>query len=200
MSELDNTFNSLRPNRETGFGSITMMIQNASTGSPEETEPLFVAVMQQLRESARNMLRKFPRVNQLNEDMLVNDIYASLQKKLIAKTFVNREHLFATACLHFRWLLLDQIKKTNLETEVLHDDDLAMTEDENILQTVQADFLQFALEHLDQLDASFCSIVHKHIFLDMTFAEIAMESGIPSSTISDRFHKAIALLKKEFDT
>ena len=70
---MDNTdsFSEILPKPDLGFGSITMMIREVGEQSPEAQQELFVKVMDQLKRSARGVLRRFPKVRELDEDALV---------------------------------------------------------------------------------------------------------------------------------
>jgi len=57
-----------------------MMIREVGEQSPQAQQELFVTVMDQLRRSARGVLRRFPKVRELDEDALVNEVYEHLLK------------------------------------------------------------------------------------------------------------------------
>ena len=145
---MDNTdsFSEILPKPDLGFGSITMMIREVGEQSPEAQQELFVKVMDQLKRSARGVLRRFPKVRELDEDALVNEVYEDLLKKLLNKRIENRDHFFATACNYFRWTLLDLVKRKNLETELLCDEQLMKDHAPNHIE--QAEFHSFAFDQL----------------------------------------------------
>lgn len=192
----DTTFDSIRPNNELGYGSITLKLRNAATGDEDAQQVLFVAVMDELKASARRILKQFPRVKSLDADMLVNDIYETLLGKLISKQFENREHFFAIACKNFRWTLLDIVNEKAVATEPLFGDhsskDVRPDEFEN------EEFYKFALKYLDDIDPQLAMIVDRHLVLGMTYTEISEQTGIARSTVHERFNKATRLLKQLF--
>ena len=193
---MDNTdsFSEILPKPDLGFGSITMMIREVGEQSPEAQQELFVKVMDQLKRSARGVLRRFPKVRELDEDALVNEVYEHLLKKLLNKSIENRGHFFATACNYFRWTLLDLVKRKNLETELLFDEHL-MT-DHKPRQLEQAEFHNFAFAQLNQIRGDLRLIFESHVFLGMSFAEIAEIFEMPKSTAHDHFLKAKSKLRQ----
>ena len=185
-----------RTNPMEGFGSITMMIRDAGNQCPEAQQQLFVAVMGKLKYSARGMLRKFPKAREWNEDDLVSEVYENLLKKLLNKRIKNRSHFFATACNYFRWTLLDLVKRKNLETEFLFNEDLISNDEPSEFE--QTEFLTFAFAQLDQISSDSRQIFESHVFLGMTFTEIAEMLRIPKSTVHDHFKRAKETLRKAF--
>ena len=194
--DITDPFESIRPAPNPCFGSITMMIRDGGENSPQAQEELFVAVIDQLKQSARSMLRQFPKVREFDEESLVNEIYFSLLKKLLSKDIKNRQHFFATACNYFRWTLLDLVKRKNLETEPLLDEYLSAEDNAETLE--HAEFLVFAFEQLDKLPADLRRIFESHVLLGMSFNDIAVLLEMPKSTVHDRFAKAKAILKQAF--
>ena len=86
------------------------MIRDVGDQCHDAQQQLFVAVMGRLKSSARKILRQFPKVREWNEDDLVNEVYEKLLSKLLNKRIKNRRHFFSTACIYFRWKLLDFVK------------------------------------------------------------------------------------------
>lgn len=190
-------FDSIRSHSDSQFGSVTKMIRAVDENSPDAQEHLFAAVIEQLQSSARSVLRQFPNVRGVEEDVLVNEIYESLLKKLLSKDIKNREHFFGTACIHFRWVLLDLVKRKNLETEPLFEDQHLSTQQEVALDNVE--FLTFAFEQLDKISPELRTIVDNHILLGMTFDDIAELMKLSKSTVYDRFNEALAILREQFE-
>ena len=193
---MDNTdsFSAILPKPNSDFGSITMMIREVGDQTPDAQQELFVTVMEQLKRSARGVLRRFPKVRELDEDALVNEVYEDLLKKLLNKSIKNRGHFFATACNYFRWTLLDLIKRKNLETELLFDEHLMKDHEPNHLE--EAEFHSLAFAQLDQIQGNLRQIFESHVFLGMSFAEIAERFDLRKSTAHDHFLKAKSKLKQ----
>ena len=192
--DISSSLDSIRPS--SGHGSITMMIRKVENHSPDAQQALFLAVIGQLKQSARAMLRRFPKVREYDEESLVNEIYEALLNKLISKDIQNRKHFFATACNHFRWTLLDLVKRKNLETESLNEKHIPSTNDPNDIE--HTEFLLFAMSKLDKLPDQYRTIVENNVFLGMSFQEIAEQLAIPKSTVHDQYRKAIELLRAAF--
>ena len=173
-----------------------MMIREVENRSPHAEQALFLAVIGQLKHSARVMLRRFPKVREYDEESLVNEVYEALLNKLISKDIQNRNHFFATACNHFRWTLLDLVKRKNLETEPLDEKHIPSTDDSSNLE--HTEFLLFAMAEMGKLPEQYRTIVENSVFLGLSFQEIGEQLAIPKSTAHDQYCKAIELLRSAF--
>jgi len=173
-----------------------MMIKQVEKQSPNAQQELFLAVIDQLKTSAGAILRRFPKVRDYDEESLVNEVYEALLNKLISKDIQNRNHFFATACNHFRWTLLDLVKRRKLETEPLDEDRVAAADGSDDVE--QTEFLLFAMSELDKLPKQYRAIVESSVFLGLSFQEIADELAIPKSTVHDQYRKAIEMLRSAF--
>jgi hypothetical protein len=189
----DSVIDQLRPARAAGWGSITLLIQNAGTGEPDHQEQLWKAVLVTLRETAVRVLASFPNSSIENPDELISGIYEQLQVRIGNDEIVDRHHFFATACTHFRWAMLDEFKKRRVDIMPFVPDVVEVSEEHF---AVEHEMLQLVMAKLDTLDESLKCIVNGHLFLDMTFDELSGEYGIPLSTAHDRFHSAIELLRQ----
>ena len=192
--DISSSFDSIRPTG--GHGSITMMIKEVEKQTPDAQQELFLAVIDQLTNSARAMLRRFPKVREYDEHALVNEVYEALLKKLISNDIQNRNHFFATACNHFRWTLLDLVKRKDLKTEPLDENRIPAVNGSDEVE--HTEFLLFAMSELDKLPNQYRAIVESSVFLGLSFQEIAVELAIPKSTVHDHYRKAIELLRSAF--
>ena len=172
------------------------MIRDVGDQCPDAQQQLFVAVMGRLKHSARKILQQFPKVREWNEDDLVNEVYGNLLRKLLNKRIKNRRHFFATACIYFRWTLLDFVKRKKLETVLQFDEHLVSTDEPSEFE--QTELLTFAFEQLEQISNASRQIFEAHVLLGMTFTEISIMLRIPKSTVHDRFIKAKTTLRKAF--
>lgn len=189
----DSVIDQLRPARKAGYGSITILIQNAGSGEPNHQEQLWTAVLITLRETAVRVLATFPNSTIENPDELISGVYEQLQVRMGNDEITDRHHFFATACTHFRWAMLDEFKKRRV---VIMPDvpDVVEVSDDHYAE--EHEILQLVMAKLESLDESLRCIVNGHLFLDMTFDEISSEYGIPLSTAHDRFKTAIELLRQ----
>ncbi|MBT4693416.1 MAG: hypothetical protein HOA14_10875 [Planctomycetaceae bacterium] len=189
----DSVIEQLRPVRETGYGSITLLIQNAGSGDREHQELLWKTVLVTLRVTAARVLATFPNSSIENPDELISGVYEKLQVRMGNDEILDRHHFFATACTHFRWIMLDEFKKRRVDI-MPNVPDVVEISDNHL--AAEHEMLQLVMTKLDTLGDSLQSIVNGHLFLDMTFAELSQEYGIPLSTAHDRFHSAIELLRQ----
>ena len=189
----DSVIDQLRPIRDAGYGSITLLIQNAGSGEVGHQEQLWKAVLITLRETAVRVLATFPNSSIDNPDELIGGVYEQLQVRMGNDEIADRHHFFATACTHFRWAMLDEFKKRRVNIMPDVPDVVEVSDDH---YAAEHEILQLVMAKLGTLDEALQSIVNGHLFLDMTFAEISNEYGMPLSTAHDRFKMAIELLRQ----
>ena len=180
-------------------GSVTRMIERIGDGDEEAKEQLFDVVIQQLRDKADGILRRWQSAIGVEADELVNMVYVRLMNRLAACKIANRQHFMGTACQHFNWLLLDMLGSTL----PIHQDpsfSLADLDDKSPSElVVKAETLERVLEALWSLDESLRQVVYMHVWLDMTFEQIGRELQIARATVHDRWQRALANLETAID-
>ena len=180
-------------------GSVTRIIERIGEGDQEAKEQLFDVVIQQLRDKADGILRRYRNAIGLEADDLINMVYVQLMNRLAARKIANRQHFIGTACQYFNWLLLDTVRRKralhqHLSFSFPGRDDKSPGE-----LVVKAETLERALEALGSLDESLRQVVEMRIYLDMTFEEIGRELQIGSSTAHDRWKSAIEFLRNAME-
>jgi RNA polymerase sigma factor (sigma-70 family) len=177
-------------------GSVTRIIERIGEGDEEAKEQLFDVVIQQLRDKADGILRRYQNAIGLEADDLVNTVYVKLMNRLAACKIANRQHFMGTACQHFNWLLLEEIRGPSRVHPGLSFSlpDLDGKSPGELV--VKAETLERALEALWSLDESLRQVVYMHVWLDMTFEQIGQELQMGSSTAHDRYQRALDSLKK----
>tara|TARA_B110000438_G_scaffold303733_1_gene366842 strand:- start:5045 stop:5650 length:606 start_codon:yes stop_codon:yes gene_type:complete len=189
----DSVIDQFRPERATGWGSITLLIRNAGTGESEHKEELWTAVLVTLRETATRVLATFPNSSIENPDELISGVYEKLQARMGNEEISDRHHFFATACTHFRWAMLDELKKRRVD--VMPDvPDIVEMPDEDI--AAEREMQQLVMAELGSLDESLQRIVCGRLFLGMTFEELGREYDMPLTTAYDQFNSGIELLRR----
>ena len=177
-------------------GSVTRMIKRIGEGDEEAKEQLFDRVIEQLRDKADGILRRYQNAIGLEADDLVNTVYVKLMSRLAACEITNRQHFMGTACQHFNWLLLDAVRGTREKHQDLSFS-LPNLDDKSAGElVVKAETLEHALEALENLDEPLRQVVEMRVYLDMTFDQISQELEIASSTVHDRWQRALDGLKK----
>ena len=189
----DSVIAQLHPERETGWGSITLLIQNAGTGESEHKEELWTAVLLTLRETATRVLATFPNSSIENPDELISGVYEKLQARMGNDEISDRHHFFATACTHFRWAMLDELKKRRVDVMPNVPDIVEMPNEDS---AAEREMLQLVMAELGSLDESLQRIVYGRLFLDMTFEELGREYDMPLTTAHDQFKSGIELLRR----
>ena len=180
-------------------GSVTRMIKRIGEGDEEAKEQLFDRVIEQLRDKAEGILRRYQNAIGLEADDLVNTVYVKLMSRLAACEITNRQHFMGTACLHFNWLVLEWIRG---QREVHPDIPFSLPDLDAKSAgelVVNAETFECALEGLENLDESLRQVVHMRIYLDMTFEQISQELEIASSTVHDRWQRALDSLKRSME-
>jgi RNA polymerase sigma factor (sigma-70 family) len=82
-----------------------------------------------------------------------------------------------------------------MTNEVLSISDPGDDDESPSKMVVRGENIERLLEGLEFLDRVYQEIVEMHIFLDKTFEEIGKELGLATSTVYDRYRKALAMLK-----
>ena len=189
----DSVIDQFRPERATGWGSITLLIRNAGTGESEHKEELWTAVLVTLRETATRVLATFPNSSIENPDELISGVYEKLQARMGNEEISDRHHFFATACTHFRWAMLDELKKHRVYV-MPNVPDIVEMPDEDI--AAEREMQQLVMAELGSLDESLQRIVCGRLFLGMTFEELGREYDMPLTTAYDQFNSGIELLRR----
>ena len=180
-------------------GSVTHMIERIGEGDEEAKEQLFDVVIEQLRDKADAILRRYQNAIGLEADDLVNTVYVQLMNRLAACEITNRQHFMGTACQHFNWLLLDTVRRKR----AIHQDlsfSLPDSDDKSPGElVVKAETFERVLAALESLDESLRQVVHMRVWLDMTFEEIGQELQMPNSTVHDHYKRALDNLRMAID-
>lgn len=184
-------------------GSVTRMIERIGEGDEEAKEQLFDVVIEQLRDKADAILRRYQNAIGLEADDLVNTVYVQLMNRLAACEIVDRQHFMGTACQHFNWLLLGVVRGERRKQHWKHQDltfSLPNMDDQSIGERiVEAETLGQVLEAVENLDESLQQVLQMRVWLDMTFEQISQELQIASSTVHDRYQRALDSLKKSIE-
>ena len=180
-------------------GSVTLIIERIGDGDEEAREELFDVVIQQLRHKADAILRRYQNAIGLEADDLVNMVYVPLMNRLAACKIANRQQFMGTACLHFNWLLLEQIRgQSEIHPGLSFSlPDLKGKSPGELV--VKAETLERALEEVKSLDESLRQVVQMRVWLDMTFEQIGQELQIPRATVHDHWKRALDSLKKSME-
>ena len=176
-------------------GSITRMIDRIGDGDQEALELLFDAVIEQLHNKAAAILGRYQNAVGLDADDLVNTVYVQLMSKLAACQITSRQHFMGIACQRFHWLLRDIVRAQREIHQGLSFSLPAMTKDAPDEMVIAAEDLEQVLEAMNGLDDSLLQILRMRMYLDLTFEEIGQELNLGSSTVHDRYQKALDLLK-----
>jgi RNA polymerase sigma factor (sigma-70 family) len=177
------------------IGSVTNIIERIGEFEQGALNDLFERVMCDLRDKAKAILHGYPNARGWQAEDLINEIYCPLKRLLETGVIHNRRHLYATACKHFRWKLGEIVRRKQVTYEELSFADPEGDDESPSKLIVRVEDLDRLDEALDALDPGYRQIVEMHNCLDKTFEEIGQELGFPTSTVYDRYRKAMAMLR-----
>lgn len=177
------------------IGSVTNIIHRTSAREEGALSDLFERVMCDLRDKANAILRGYPNARNWQAEDLISETYCGLRRRLETGAIRDRRHLYATACKHFRWKLGEIVRGKQMTNEVLSLDDPGNDDESPSKIIVKGENIERLLEGLEFLDRVYQQIVEMHIFLAKTFEEIGRELGLSTSTVYDRYRKALAMLR-----
>lgn len=90
---------------------ITRLLNDASSGRMEASSKLFLAVEQQLRAIAGSRLRYEPPEAEMQETVLVNDVFMKLIEADNSIQWTSRKQFFGMAAHKMRQMLVDRARK-----------------------------------------------------------------------------------------
>jgi len=177
--------------------SLTDLLNAAQSGDDDATARAYAAVYADLRERARQALRRAPGAT-LTATALVHELYLRLDAHASAPLH-NRHHFFALAARAMRQIVIEHARRRHarkrggdqvgatLDTELgLADDDLG-----NLLE------IDNALRALEQRDSALAQLIEWHFFAGLSFAEIAAATQRHERTVRRDWEFARAFLRRE---
>ena len=180
-------------------GNITQLLGAASGGDERAGAELAELVYEELREMARQRMRRERPGHTLRPTALVNEAYV----KLLAKgrrSWHDRAHFFAAAAQAMQHILIDHARAVKAQKRggrashrAFVDEDIA--EQSNHRDGVLA--IQQALERLETLDPRQCRVVRMRIYDGMTEAQVAQALGMSERTVKRDWSMALAYLHSE---
>jgi len=185
----------------TQIGSVTLKIRQYQAGDTSVTNDMWVAVIEQLRERASEILANFPSVSKEKEpDDLINDLFERLSRILAGEVIKikHRGDFYRSACRNFVWHLHDTLKKrshSEFKGELPVDPLAAETGPET--KTERDELYTLALEEVGKLPEDLREIFDLRFGGGLTFREIEEEIGVAKSTAEEKWAKAKALLRQK---
>ena len=180
---------------QTGGDGITLLLREWERGDAKAAEAVMPLVYQDLREIARDHLRRERPGHTLQNTALIHELYLRLLDQR-APEWESREHFLATAGMLMRRILLDYARRRNAEKRgdgmaaaSLDGVDRAAPEQRKV--AVLAD----ALADLERFDAQKARVVEFRFFMGLSMEEIAGALGLSVRTIHREWTVARAWLQ-----
>jgi RNA polymerase sigma factor (TIGR02999 family) len=179
-------------------GPITDLLLQVSVGDTSAMDRLFPLVYDELRRSARRVLRREHPDHTLGTTGLVHEAYL----KLVDQTRVgwrDRAHFFAVAALAMRRILVDYARRQRRAKRgggaaVVSLDESVVSLDERAENLVALDE---ALTRLSELNPRLSRVVECRFFGGLTEEEIAEALGVTPRTVKRDWAKARGWLYQE---
>lgn len=184
--------------REGLAGTITGLLDRVRAGDPNAEDQLYRAVIDQLVQKAARILRWY-RVPQklLEPEDLVGEVFQNLRRVLASHDVANRQHFFRIACRNFRWKILEILERVRRKGLELADEILpepAANETSIPARAANAEAMECLMREIGELDEEQQLVIEYHIFLDMSFRQIADLLDCPHTSVSYSYHQTVKKL------
>ena len=180
---------------------FTQLLSDCQKGETGSMEYLFPVVYQELRDIARQQLRKAWSVETISTTALVNEAYLKLVNHQQSSPS-NRAHFFAIAATTMRHVLINyaeqkQAQKRGGDWQQVTFNDAAIKEEKNT-NTLLA--VNEALAQVKMVDGELARLVELRFFAGMTESEIAALFDLSERSVRRNWIKAKALLAKALES
>lgn len=187
---------------EPSAGAVTRLLQQWSNGDPQALEDLIPLVYDELRQVARQYLRRERPGHTLQPTALVHEAYLKLvdQRRI---RWQNRAHFFAVAAQLIRRILVDHARARGASKrggglrQLTIEADVAPAERRGQAGELDVLALDGALSRLAELDPRQAHVVELRFFGGLDVEETAEVLGVSSPTVKRDWRTAKAWLYRE---
>lgn len=167
--------------------TVTRMLQEWSRGDPEAMDDVVAMVVDQLRQTARSLMRRESVDHTLQPTALVHELYIRLRGRRTV-SWHNRTHFLRFAAETMRRILIDHTRTrtrakrgTGQRTVAL--DEILAAAPGPALEPADLLALDAALERLARLDPRQCQVVELRFFLGLSMEQVAetLEIGLATA-------------------
>ena len=178
-------------------GEITYLLSQATSGN-EAVEKILPLVYAELRDLARQHLRKERSGHTLQATDLVHEAYLRLSGNEELK-LVDRNHVFATAAVAMRHVLIDHARKKRANKRIGPEMMVSLQDTDQPIGGFDVDLLALdqALHKLAEVDPRGAHLVELRYFGGFTEDEAAEILGVSKSTIAREWRAARLWLRRE---
>ena len=174
---------------------VTQLLLDWSSGDKAALDKLIPVVYKELRQLARNYMRKERAGHTLQTSALVNEAYLRLidYKQM---RWQNRAHFFAVAAQAMRRILVDHARAQQAAKRGAGGQKVSLDEAALISEVRAEELLALdeALGKLEQLDERRCRIVEMRYIAGLSTEEVAEVMGISTRTVEREWRSAKAWL------
>ena len=178
-------------------GAVTKIIKRCGIGDNKAENELFTLTMKELRKTATKLINQFPPVRaKLTPEDLVGIIYKKLFRLLSDKKIKNSKHFFALAFKNFRWAVLDTLRKAESKVDSGADVGKLGKSQPGIGTRIankeeNKNIVECMMEAVKCLPPRGRDVLERHLWLKMTFADIAKELKESPNTVASRYRQAL---------
>jgi RNA polymerase sigma factor (TIGR02999 family) len=179
--------------------TVAELITAARAGSPGAVDRLFRATYADLKNLARQRLRRSAKITTLDTTVLVHECYLRIAK---TKSFNNddRAYFLSYAARAMRTIVIDMLRGAAAARRGGGAAHVTLnTESSDANAPTDTDLIRIneALEELDKLDPRLVKVVEMKYFAGMSFEDIGSCLGVTGRTARRDWDKARALLQVE---
>jgi RNA polymerase sigma factor (TIGR02999 family) len=171
-------------------GSITQLLRQWNDGAVNSWSELLALVYQELHSKAMRLVLANPQSPDIHATMLVSELYLKYQSKP-GVDWQNSQHFFAHAALTLRGIIVDTLRKHRPRdhTQLTQADTKALLD---LPSTPVVEFmaLEKALQHLEQVNPSWCRVVEFRFFLGLSIEEVAKAMQVSEATVNNHWSLA----------
>ncbi len=163
---------------------ITLLLIDWSKGDEHALNQLMPLVYDELRQMARNYMRRQPAGNSFQTTELIHEAYLKLDKQ-DGQNWQNRAHFFGVAAKAMRHILVDYARKKHRTKRGGWQQRITFSE-ENIISNQHSQemvALDDALNRLGELDERKSRVVEMKFFGGLTVDEIAEVLNVSPETV-----------------
>jgi len=181
--------------------NVTQILNAMERGEKQAASELLPLVYDELRKLAAQKLAKEKVGQTIQPTALVHDAYLRLVQSDSLERWENRRHFFLAAAEAMRRILIDRARHKRREKcggAIVRRE---LTEDLLVVQHSDQSMLvcDDALDRLEQIDSASAKVTKLHVFLGMTFEEIAITLDVSPRSVYRDWNYARSWLFRAFN-